>query len=406
MKIYITNKFLYFILGLSLFIDLYFNIDSAGSGGFIIDFKSTWPIVENPLGYKAVHDMKFPLHYYIAAIIYNIVNDKEILRLIYCFASLSIPYLFYLCLRIKYTKININNLFLFSLIIFLLPSVRSAAVWPNTQITAIIFFLISLLYFLKWENKKEFNVINKEILLTIFFMTLTVYTRQIYAMIFAYFMLIFFLNLSRLVFFKTVFLVGCFALPGIIFVVLMPRILQATFEFKLYNSLLVNSSIISFYLIPFFSILYFFEKKLSFPDKYQIAFFLISSFVLFCALFFDYNYLMGGGYFIKLSKIIFNNFYLFYITSIIGFFLIYLLSKENNLNLILNLIVIFTISAYIIFMKYFEPMYILILFLLMKTRFTIIFLENKKYIYLYHLYIILYLSTAIINNFFLFSKSI
>ena len=147
-------------------------------------------------------------------------------------------------------------------------------------------------------------------------------------------------------------------------------------------------------------------KLQSFPDKYQIAFFLISFFVLFCALFFDYNYLMGGGYFIKLSKIIFNNFYLFYITSIIGFFLIYLLSKENNLNLILNLIVIFTISAYIIFMKYFEPMYILILFLLMKTRFTIIFLENKKYIYLYHLYIILYLSTAIINNFFLFSKSI
>ena len=77
MKIYITNKFLYFILGLSLFIDLYFNIDSAGSGGFIIDFKSTWPIVENPLGYKAVHDMKFPLHYYIAAIIYNIVNGLE-----------------------------------------------------------------------------------------------------------------------------------------------------------------------------------------------------------------------------------------------------------------------------------------------------------------------------------------
>ena len=113
-------------------------------------------------------------------------------------------------------------------------------------------------------NQKEFNVINKEILLTIFFMSLTVYTRQIYAMIFAYFMLIFFLNLSRLVFLKTVFLVGCLAIPGIIFVVIMPRILQVTFEFKLYNSLLVNSSIISFYLIPFFSILYFFEKRLSF----------------------------------------------------------------------------------------------------------------------------------------------
>ena len=44
-----------------------------------------------------------------------------------------------MCLKLKYSKIDINNLFLFSLIIFLLPSVRSAAVWPNTQITAIIF---------------------------------------------------------------------------------------------------------------------------------------------------------------------------------------------------------------------------------------------------------------------------
>ena len=140
MKINALNKSLYLILALSLFVDLYFNIDSAGSGGFINDFQSTWPIVENPIGYKAVYDMKFPLHYYIAAAIYSLVNDKEILRFIYCLIALPIPYLFYMCLKIKYPKINLNNLFLFSLIIFLLPSVRSAAVWPNTQITAIIFF--------------------------------------------------------------------------------------------------------------------------------------------------------------------------------------------------------------------------------------------------------------------------
>ena len=157
MKINALNKSLYLILALSLFIDLYFNIDSAGSGGFISDFQSTWSIVENPLGYKAVHDMKFPLHYYIAAIIYNLVNDQEILRFIYCLIAFSIPYLFYICLKIKYPKINFNNLFLFSLIILLLPSVRSAAVWPNTQITAIIFFLISIFYFLKWEVKKSFK---------------------------------------------------------------------------------------------------------------------------------------------------------------------------------------------------------------------------------------------------------
>ena len=104
MEINFKNKILYLILGFSLFIDLYFNIDSAGSGGFIIDFKSTWPIVENPLGYRAVYDMKFPLHYYIAAVIYNIVGDKEILRIIYCLISLPIPYLFYKCLKLNIQK--------------------------------------------------------------------------------------------------------------------------------------------------------------------------------------------------------------------------------------------------------------------------------------------------------------
>ena len=103
--------------------DLYFNIDAAGSGGFKIDFKSTWPLVEQPLAFSTNYDIKFPLHYYIAAIIYNIVNDKEILRIIYCILALPIPYLFYLCLKIKYEKIDINNLFLFSLIIFFITLV-------------------------------------------------------------------------------------------------------------------------------------------------------------------------------------------------------------------------------------------------------------------------------------------
>ena len=406
MRVNILNKFLYLVLGISLFIDLYFNIDSAGSGGFIKDFESTWPLVENPLAFSTNLDIKFPLHYYIAAIIYKIVNDKEILRLIYCILALPIPYLFFICLKIKFKKININNLFLFSLIIFLLPSFRSAAVWPNTQITGIFFFIISLFFFLKWENKSQFNKFNKELFFIIFFMSLTVYTRQLYAMIFLYFIIIFYLNLDKRNFIKTLLVVTIFALPGIIFVLFWPKILKATFEFKFYNSLLVNSSIISFYLIPFFTIIFYFKKKIKLIDKDKLAIFLITIFVIICSYFFDYNYLMGGGYFIKLSKILLGNFYFFYLTSIIGFFLLYLLSKENILNLILNLIIITAISAYIIFMKYFEPMFIIILFLLFKTKLTNIFLENKKYILYYNFYFLVYLCSAIANNYFLFSKNI
>ena len=406
MKVDTFNKFLYLILCLTLFVELYFNIDSAGSGGFIIDFNSTWPLVENPLEFSTNLDIKFPLHYYIASLIYKIFNDKETLRLIYCLLSLPIPYLFFTCLKIKYPKININNLFLFSLIIFLLPSFRSAAIWPNTQITGIFFFLLSLIFFLRWEKKGDFKRINTDLFLTILLMSLTVYTRQIYAMIFFYFVIIFFLNLNKEIFFKTVFLIFIFALPGILFVLIWPNILKATFEFKLYNSLLVNSSIISFYLIPFFSIIYFFEKKIKFSNDKIFGLLIILFFVFICSVYFDYNYLLGGGFFIKLSKIFFGNLYFFYFTSVIGFFLLYLLSREHKLNLILNLIILLTVSAYIIFMKYYEPMLILILFLLMKTNLTSLFLNRKNYIYLYNLYFVVYLLSAIINSFYLFSKNI
>ena len=94
---------------------------------------------------------------------------------------------------------------------------------------------------------------------------------------------------------------------------------------------------------------------------------------------------MGGGYFIKLSKILFDNLYFFYLTSIIGLFLIYILSKDNRLDLLLNVILLTVVSAYIIFMKYFEPMYILVLFLLMKNKLTNIFWK-KENIYSFIIY--------------------
>ena len=140
------NKILFSLLSVGLFMGFYFGEDSSG-GGSIVDFASTWPLVENLFYYDANLEIKFPLHYYIASLIYYIVGDKEILRLIYVSITIFVPLLFYRCLREKYNHIDINNLFLFSLVLLLLPAVRTSAIWPNTQITGIFFFLISLLFF-------------------------------------------------------------------------------------------------------------------------------------------------------------------------------------------------------------------------------------------------------------------
>ena len=158
-----TNKILYFLLSFTIFIGLYIGEDSAGSGGFTGDFIQTLVLVKDPFqgemfGAGNLIDMKFPLHYYVASIIYFLLENDFYLRFVYVTISIVCPYIFYLCLKEKYKNIDANNLFIFSLTIFLLPTFRSSAIWANTQITAIIFFLLALYFFTKWQFKKNINL--------------------------------------------------------------------------------------------------------------------------------------------------------------------------------------------------------------------------------------------------------
>ena len=146
----------------------------------------------------------FPLHYIILSKIQTLVQDQYLLRLFHCTISLIIPYLFYVCLKNKFENVDKNLLFLFSLIIFLLPSFRSGAIWANSQITGLIFFLLSLVFFTSWIKKKDFNRINLDLFLQVAFMSLAVYTRQLYAAVFLYFVFLYYKNLK----FKT-FLLLC-----------------------------------------------------------------------------------------------------------------------------------------------------------------------------------------------------
>jgi len=111
------NIFSYFLLSSSIMLGLYFGEDSAGSGGFIIDFNYTWPLVEDPYNFSTKLEIKFPLHYYIAHIIYLVSDSKDILRMIYCCVAVTVPYLFFICLKNRFREIDNNNLFFFSLII-------------------------------------------------------------------------------------------------------------------------------------------------------------------------------------------------------------------------------------------------------------------------------------------------
>ena len=401
------NKFLYFFFSLTIFVGLFVGEDSSGSGGFILDFKYTFPLIKDPLHPDTFGglDMKFPLHYYIGSVIYSVLKNDFYLRFFYSVVSLICPYIFYCCLKEKYKKIDLNFLFLFSLIIFMLPTFRSSAIWANTQITSIIFFLISLYFFNKWENHKS---INPNLLFMLLFLAFAVYTRQEYSLPYLYFVYYFYKELRFIEFIKTCSIIFLLALPGLILIYFEPSLVPLYLNIDIFDSLLVNSSIMSFYLIPIFLITYLFSKK---TKHINIKPYIISSLisfiiVVFCALNFNYNFNMGGGFFLKASLILFNSKYFFYLTSFLGLFFLYLLSLEKRNNLILSLILLFGFSSYVIFQKYFEPMFLLLFFLVYKTELTKNLLKRKMNIVLLQLYFLLYLAAAIMNQYFDITKSL
>lgn len=393
-----SYKIIYFLLIVSMITGFIYGEDSAG-GGSIGDFYSTWVMIENPFTLEALsHDIKFPLHYYIGSVVFDIVKNQTAFKLIYVLVSLFIPLIFYKCLEIKYPQSDKNNLFLISLIPLMLPSVRAAAIWPNTQLTGIIFFLASLYFFLKINKTNNYKSINKDLIILLIFLSLTVYTRQIYAIIYTYFLFYFYQKYSLKLFIKICAIVVFLALPGVYSVLIYPNILKATFDLHLQNSLLVNLSIFSLYLFPIYiSALIANNYSLKF-DQQTILFslFLLVS-VIIMGYFFSYNFKIGGGIFMKLSLFMFKNFNIFFLTSFIGGFLIFVFCNKNKNNYILTLLILFGISAYIITHKYFEPMLIFLIFLIYSNPIIDKIINNKKSIILIFLYYFTYFSAAIFD---------
>ena len=204
------------------------------------------------------------------------------------------------------------------------------------------------------------------------------------------------------------FIIFILAIPGFFLIFFDPFILKVTFDTKLYNTVLISSSILSFYLIPIFFIVLFLNKeKFQFEKNKQLMFILISvSIVLLMSAFFNYNHKIGGGYFLKLSYLLANNNILFLITSTIGFVLLFNLVREDNDNILIIFLLIFGFSAYMIFQKYFEPMFFFILFLMIKSNITKIFIKNIKNIYFLFFYLFIYLVTAIINDVYKITKTV
>ena len=72
---------------------------------------------------------------------FNLPDD--LIRLIHLHLCLFLPFIFYKCLTIKFSEIDRKILLFLSSLIFLSPTFRSLAIWPDSRLLGLIFFTLS-----------------------------------------------------------------------------------------------------------------------------------------------------------------------------------------------------------------------------------------------------------------------
>jgi hypothetical protein len=100
-------------------------------------------------------------------------NEPNKFRLVNVHIILIIVIFFYKSLKIKFYYIKKEILYLISIALFLSPTLRSLSIWPYPLIYAILFFTISIYFFLKFEKDKKDNY--KYALLNTLFLAISSY---------------------------------------------------------------------------------------------------------------------------------------------------------------------------------------------------------------------------------------
>lgn len=401
-------KSIFFIITSSIFFDYLYSFDFS-SGGASKDFFSTFGAVQDLKNYNlknwSNYTKHFPLHYFLLSLIYRVTEFKDNIRLIYIFISLVQPILVFLILSRIYDKLNKNILLIFSSFIYLLPFLRSSVVWANAHSTALTFFLLATLFLIIFfENKKFYAMF-----LSIFFLSCAVYAVQYFAAFFLIFLLKIYLAFNFLTLLKYFIICIIFSFPGLYFLYYIPITSALGLSENPFNVLLINLSIIFFYLL-------FFINKESINSLFkqinieQIFIFIIFSILIvsISAFNFDYEFFVGGGIFYKFSLLFFKSKFIFYASSFLGLLFILLIFRSyfingdyKNIFVLLSILSCFlAISwSYMIFQKYYEPTLILsLLFFLNRSIFKVIFKNYKNLFILFSItFVYLFFTLLYIN---------
>ena len=263
----------------------------------------------------------------------------------------------------------------------------------------LLFFVISIYYYLKFQKDKQ----TKYAIYNIVFLALSSYIRPSFCL----FSFLFFLEFFRYYFksdkikiFYLIILNLILAFPAFYYVFNLDVFFidYGGLSSNYFNKTLIISSIVIFHMLP----LLLCTKNLFVIEPKKI-FILVSTIIIFFTLSiqnFDYNLIYsGGGIILHLSNFLLGNNYIFYLFSFFSIFILLRLSHINlNKNFVIILILLLMTPQYHIFHKYYDPLIIILFFTLIDVNFN--FEKIKKFNFLltiYVFYTLLYF-THLINN--------
>ena len=338
-----------------------------------------------------------PVYLIFLSLFLDLGLDLNQIRLVHLHLCISLIIVFYQCLRLLFSNINNNYLFLLSLIIFLSPTFRSLAIWPDSRLPGLIFFVLTIYFFLKF--RKTDNL--KYTWYTCISLVVSSYISPNFSVFFVYF---FFFFLKKVKFRELSFLLifnFLASLPILYYIFILDVNFLAAgktpslnnesinFNFNLSDKVMIISSIIFFHLSPILIMDNFFNQFKIFLDK---RFIIIVPLVVCLIYFFNYQLsYTGGGVFFILSNLLFDNNYFFYIGSFFFIsFVLYIASLSLNNFFLLTLLIVSNIQN-TIYHKYYEPLIFIMFFTLIKYPGVENFLKKKNNIFYLYLLSVIYI---------------
>ena len=414
----IITIFLILLALVSFFIGFSLDEISMGAGGFDGDFKwvkksillfSENSIKESVLLFTETSNRP-PLIYILHKLFNPYFTEEQGFRVVVFVISLSIPILFYLCLKERFRYTEKKLLLLLSSVMFLNPFFRTASFWGLEENYAVISTLASLFFLLKLSNLDKKN--STSLFFNIFFVTLfsslSIYFDQKFLIIP---LICFFRIIAGNYFIKfklfTLILYFLFSIPFLYLIKLWGNVFPSDiyyigtqFHFHHFGYAL---TIIAFIFFPFI-----FLKsenivnQLLIPinsNKIFISLIIITSYIITLIFYYDDSFLNnrldGGGIIKKISLIFFTDsllrkIFILFSFFISWFFILFFINKNKyNLSLTIYFLII-SVMVVPMYQEYFDPIIFILLFFVYKLDLKLNF---RKVCFFYFYFLIFLIGT-------------